>query len=340
MRFTPKLPHRLLLFSVALLSSAPLFPSDEKPSDAAAWTNPLVRERADPQVIREDGHYYFTATVPSYDRIELRRADTLAGLGAAAPAVIWQKHDQGAASHHIWAPELHRIDGKWYVYFAAGRADDIWAIRMYVLECASADPLAGPWVERGQIRTRLDSFSLDATTFEHRGVRYLCWAQHDPAIGGNTNLYLARMDTPWSVTGPQVMISKPEFAWETAGFRVNEGPAVLKHDGRIFLTYSASATDARYCLGLLTADANADLLQPASWFKSPKPVLATDEKARVFGPGHNSFTTLPDGRDVIVYHARDYRDIAGDPLNNPDRATRAGLVRWRADGTPDFTFGP
>lgn len=334
MRLTPQPPHRLFLFALALLSSAPVFSSDDQ---AAIWSNPLVRERADPQVIREGGHYYFSATVPSYDRIELRRADTLAGLGAAAPVVIWRKPAKGPASHHIWAPELHRIGGKWYVYFAAGRADDIWAIRMYVLECASADPLAGPWVERGQLKTRLDSFSLDATTFEHRGVRYLAWAQHDDAIGGNTNLYLARMDTPWSVTGPQVMISKPEFDWETRGFRVNEGPAVLIRNGRVWITYSASATDARYCLGLLSADETSDLLQPASWIKTSKPVLASDEQARVFGPGHNSFTTLPDGRDVIVYHARDYRDIPGDPLNNPDRATRASLVRWRADGTPEFT---
>lgn len=337
MRITPQPPRRLLLFFVALLTSSPLFSSDETPAGAAVWTNPLVLQRADPQVIREDGHYYFSATVPSYDRIELRRADTLAGLGAAAPVVIWRMHEKGPASHHVWAPELHRIGGKWYVYFAAGRADDIWAIRMYVLECASADPLAGPWVERGQIRTRLDSFSLDATTFEHRGVRYLVWAQHDDAIGGNTNLYIARMDTPWSVTGPQVMISKPELDWETRGFRVNEGPAVLIRNRRVWLTYSASATDAHYCLGLLSADENADLLQPASWIKSSKPVLATDESARVFGPGHNSFTTLPDGRDVLVYHARDYCDITGDPLNNPDRATRASLVRWRADGTPIFT---
>jgi len=326
--------------TVFLLMTAPFFSATADEGNSTGWANPIVRQRADPWVLRDEGHYYFTATVPAYDCIELRRADTLAGLGNAAPAVIWRMHASGPASHHIWAPELHHIGGKWYVYFAAGRADDIWAIRIYVLECASADPLAGPWTERGQLRTHLDSFALDATTFEHRGVNYLVWAQHDPAIGGNTNLYIARMDTPWSITGPQVLISKPEFPWETAGFRVNEGPAFLRHGDKVFLTYSASATDAHYCMGLLTAGANADLLDPASWKKSPRPVLATDEKAKVFGPGHNSFTTLPDGRDVIVYHARDYRDIKGDPLNNPDRATRADIIRWSADGTPVFGFDP
>jgi GH43 family beta-xylosidase len=338
MRFTPKLPRLLTLFAVALFASNSLFSSNPTPASAPAnWHNPLVRERADPCVLRDtDGTYLFTATVPAYDRIELSRANTLGELGAAKPVVIWTKHTSGPMSHHIWAPELHRIDGKWYIYFAAGRADDIWAIRIYVLECTSADPLAGPWIERGQLRTHLETFSLDATTFEHRGVRYLCWAQHNPATGGNTSLYLARMDTPWSITGQPVILSAPELPWETVGYRVNEGPAVLRHGDKVFITYSASATDANYCLGLLTADANADLLNPASWKKSPSPVLSTDEKSKVFGPGHNSFTTLPDGRDVIVYHARDYRDIKGDPLNNPDRATRASLIHWTPEGTPVF----
>ena len=71
-----------------------------------------------------------------------------------------------------------------------------------------------------------------------------------------------------------------------------------------------------------------------------RPVLSTSESDGVFGPGHNSFTTLPDGRDVLVYHARDYRDIEGDPLYNPDRHARASLVRWREDGSPVFGFGP
>lgn len=135
-------------------------------------------------------------------------------------------------------------------------------------------------------------------------------------------------------------LSKPDLPWETIGFRVNEGPAVLVRHGRVWLAYSASATDANYCMGLLSADENADLTDASSWKKSPVPVLATSDSARVFGPGHNSFTTLPDGRDVLVYHARDYRDIVGDPLNNPDRHTRASVLSWRPDGTPVFEFGP
>ena len=307
---------------------------------AHAYANPIVRQRADPHLTyHTDGFYYLTATVPEYDRIELRRARTIDGLAAAAPVAIWRKHASGPMGSHIWAPELHSIAGKWYVYFAAGGAEpeNVWAIRMYVLESSAANPLQGEWVERGQLKTNWESFSLDATTFVVRGTRYLAWAQKDPAIRGNTNLYLARMDSPLAITGRQVMISRPEFPWEQIRYWVNEGPAVLVRHGRVFLTYSAAGTGAEYGVGLLTADDTADLLDPASWRKSPEPVFTTHEVNGVFGPGHNSFTVSSDGKtDLLVYHARSYRDIPGDPLHDPNRHTRVQPITWRPDGTPDF----
>lgn len=50
-------------------------------------------------------------------------------------------------SYHIWAPEIHYLFGKWYIYFAGGEAEDIWKIRPYVLECSGDDPLTDEWVE-------------------------------------------------------------------------------------------------------------------------------------------------------------------------------------------------
>jgi len=310
------------------------------PTRAAAeeFNNPIVEQRADPFIYKHtDGFYYFSATAPEYDRIELRRAATIQELGAAAPKTIWTKHATGAMGAHIWAPEIHFIDGKWYIYFAAGYAEAIWNIRIFVLENASANPLEGTWEEKGQLKTNWSSFALDATTFEHRGARYLVWAQKAPKIEGNTNLYIAEMDTPWSIKGKQVMLSKPEYSWEQKLFWVNEGPAILKRNRRIFLAYSASGTDANYCLGLLTASEESNLLDPASWSKSPQPVFQTSRENGQYGPGHNCFTTSADGQDdVLVYHARNYEKIEGDPLNDPNRHTRVQILHWNADGTPDF----
>ncbi|MBJ9991360.1 glycoside hydrolase family 43 protein [Paenibacillus sp. S28] len=305
------------------------------------YNNPVVEQRADPWVYKHtDGYYYFTASVPEYDRIEIRRSKTLQGLGEAEPVVAWRKYETGPLSANIWAPEIHFIQGKWYIYFAAARTtetnDGLFDHRMYVLENDSANPLEGTWTEKGKIRTQWESFALDATTFEHNGVLYYVWAQKDPDIEGNSNLYISEMSSPWTLQGKQVVISTPEYPWEVIGFKVNEGAAVLKRNGRIFISYSASATDHNYCMGLLYADESADLLDPASWVKSPEPVFATNEENGQYGPGHNSFTVSEDGEDVIVYHARNYKEIIGDPLYDPNRHTRMQIFGWNEDGTPNF----
>ncbi|MFI7319858.1 family 43 glycosylhydrolase [Streptomyces venezuelae] len=335
--------RRLLLKSAALaagaLTAAPAVARATTPAARPApYANPLVRQRADPHIHRHtDGRYYFTATAPEYDRIILRRSRTLRGLATAEEAVVWRKHASGDMGAHIWAPEIHHIDGKWYLYFAAAPADDVWKIRMWVLENPHRDPFQGTWTEKGRIVTAWDTFSLDATTFTHRGSRYLAWAQYEPGMDNNTAVFLSRMADPWTLTGPQVRLTTPEYDWECVGFKVNEGASVIQRNGRVFMTYSASATDANYCLGLLTADAGSDLLDAASWRKSPRPVFTSNERTGQYGPGHNSFTVAEDGRtDVLVYHARQYKDITGDPLNDPNRHTRVQRLGWKPDGTPDF----
>ena len=302
------------------------------------FKNPIIEQRADPWVYKHtDGYYYFTASVPQYDCIELKRAKTIQELGSATPSVIWRKYPDGPMSANIWAPEIHFIDGKWYIYFAAARADSIFSHRVYVLENPSANPMEGTWEEKGQVKMNWESFSLDATSFEHRGTRYLVWAQKDPAIKGNTNLYIAPMSNPWTISGKQVMLTKPEYPWEIIGYWVNEGAAVIKKNGRIFISYSASATDHNYCMGLLTASEDSDLLDPNSWTKSPEPVFKSSSETGQYGPGHNSFTVSEDGsEDILVYHARNYKEIQGDPLFDPNRHTRAQKLEWNSDGTPNF----
>ena len=299
--------------------------------------NPIIFQRADPQILRDpQGRYLFTASVPEYDRVILRRADTIPGLGRAEERVIWQRPTSGRMGGHIWAPEIHQIDGRWYVYFAAGNSDDLFHIRTYVLECAGDDPLADEWPVLGQLETPWDTFTLDATSFEHRGTNYLCWAQHEPGIETNSNLYLAPLATPTTLAAPPARLTVPTYAWETQGYKVNEGAALLKHGENLFMTYSASATDARYCMGMLTTRADANLMDPASWAKSPVPVFDSAPEHCVWGPGHNSFTKAEDGTDLLVYHARNYRDIDGEPLYDPNRHTRVQPIMYDAAGTPVF----
>ena len=309
------------------------------------WNEPWILQRADPYIYRHtDGAYYFTASVPAYDGIVLRRADTLAALAQAPEVRIWEKHENGPMSEHIWAPELHFLDGCWYIYFAAGEKEDIWNIRPWVLACEGADPLSGKWTEKGKMRRApqdpfsFESFSLDATVFENKGQRYYVWAEKVGVGKQISNLYIAQMDTPWSLKTVQVLLTGPDYDWERVGFWVNEGPAVIKRGGRIYLTYSASETGAAYCMGMLTADEDADLLDPASWKKERYPVLASCEEKGIYGPGHNSFTTDGEGNDILVYHARTQKEITGDPLYNPNRHTMLMKVEWDSHQRPVFSF--
>jgi GH43 family beta-xylosidase len=298
----------------------------------------LVLQRADPWVHRHtDGSYFFIATAPEFDRIEMRRSDTIAGIRDAAPKVVWQKKDSGPMSEHIWAPELHHIDGVWYIHFAASAVEDPWRIRMYVLENRNENPMEGDWAELGQITTQHDSFALDATHFEHNGERYLIWAQSDIGNSYNSALWISKMRSPTQLTGRSTIMTQPQLDWETVGYKVNEGAAVLIANGKIFVTYSASATDHNYAMGLLVADEDSDLTDPKSWTKSPTPVFYTNERLNRFGPGHNSFVLAEDGETwLMVYHARDYKELDGNSLTDPNRHTYVRKLLWTTNGYPDF----
>ncbi len=324
------------------------------------YKNPLISERPDPQVSydEESGLYYFTSSYPAYktadkgyDRILLRTADTIQGLSAAKDVEIWKAPASGKMAKHVWAPELQKIGGKWYVFFAAGNSEDIWAIRPYVLVCQdSANPKdAESWKKSdgsAEIHAAASAdgsyfshMSLDMTYLENNGKHYVIWAEKD----GASRLYMQEInpDRPWMGTGGVICLTEPDYGWEREGEIVNEGPAVLKHDGKIFCAYSASGTGPEYCIGVLYAKETSDLMNPDSWVKLPYPLLTSKDVPGEYGPGHNSFTTDAGGNPVFVYHARSeecYQDQCAyadaDPLYDPCRHARVKNVHWSADGLP------
>ncbi|MBE5800633.1 MAG: alpha-N-arabinofuranosidase, partial [Clostridiales bacterium] len=129
----------------------------------------------------------------------------------------------------------------------------------------------------------------------------------------------------------------PTYAWERHEFWVNEGPAILRGEGKIFVAYSASDTSPAYCIGLLWADENADLMDISVWHKSNVPVFTTDAEKGLFGPGHNSFFKDENGQDYMAYHARPYDQIIGDPLYDPNRHCFIMKIDWK-DGMPVFSL--
>ncbi|MBR4626961.1 MAG: family 43 glycosylhydrolase [Ruminococcus sp.] len=327
-------------------------------SSAERYADPFIKERADPYVIKgEDGWYYFTASYPAYgsvdkgyDRIILRRSRTVAGLADAEEITIWKAHPDGIMSKHIWAPEMHFIGGKWYIYFAAGASGNVWAIRPYVLVC-DGDPYTGNWTELGQMQASAGDtesfagFSLDMTYFENNGRHYVVWAE----IKGDSSLFMAEIDpeVPNRLVSRPILLTKPEYKWEMVNNRVNEGAAVLVTDKKVYVFFSASGTGSEYCVGRLEADRTADLLDVSSWKKLSEPVLETADLEGVSGPGHNSFVVDENGCLLIVYHARPESHSSGkcetyskDPLYDPCRHTRIKQVLFAPDGTPVIDVDP
>ncbi len=310
----------------------------------ATFTNPLLPTGPDPWVEYKDGVYYYMNTTAI--NLTVWRTRNIADLGTAEKKVVWTPPATGPYSRDIWAPEIHFLSGKWYIYFAADGATNQ-SHRIWVIENASADPFQGEWTFKGKVAETSDKWAIDASVFEDKGQFYMIWSGWGDDKNGTQSIYIARMKNPWTIDGPRTRVSTPEYAWEKIGdvdrkkqpgdpphIDVNEGPEMLKHDDKLFLIYSASAcwTDY-YALGMLEAASGSDLLNPASWKKSSKPVFQQSPAAGVYAPGHNGFFKSPDGKqDWIIYHANSQ---PGQGCGG-HRSPRAQPFTWNTDGTPNF----
>lgn len=296
--------------------------------------NPVLGQGADPFVVVVDGQYHQVFSSTDGRGVSMRSSSSLATLASAPEQEVFRGGTDGSPCCEWWAPELHRLDGRWYVYVAADDGDNEHH-RSYVL---SADAVTGPYRFDGQLRLPGDRWAIDATVLAVGDASYVVWSGWPGSTNGEQDLYLARLASPTTTRGEATRISRPELAWEThagsVGVLVNEGPAALVRDGKVFLTYSGSGCwTPQYALGLLTADATADLLDPASWTKSPEPVFAPAPGSGLYGTGHNSFFTSPDGQQTwLLYHA------VTDPGGScgADREVYAQPVAFAADGTPQL----
>jgi GH43 family beta-xylosidase len=329
-----------LIAAVILLTAWPALCRAQATS-AETFHNPLLPVGPDPWVISDNGFYYYMNSMGS--NLTVWKTRDITDLAHAEKKVVWTPPASGPYSKDLWAPELHRLDGKWYIYFAAdaGRNE---SHRIYVVENDSADPLQGEWVFKGKIADATDKWAIDATVFEDKGQRYILWSGWEGDSDGEQRIYIAHLKDPLTIDSARVTVTYPKYPWEHVGdllnraemphVDVNEGPEILQHGEDVFLIYSASGcwTDY-YALGLVRAKSGTNLLDPASWSKAQYPVFSEYPLGAVYGPGHNGFFKSPDGKeDWIIYHANPARNQGcGDK-----RSPRIQPFTWNPDGTPDF----
>jgi len=289
--------------------------------------NPILPPHsADPWMIFHEGFYYYCQSANGDRGIALRRSETIAGIGDENPSVVWEAPSRGMNSRSVWAPELHRIGDKWFIYYCAddGRNENH---RMWVLESESGSPF-GPYRCRGRLETY--GWAIDGTPLVlDDGRLFLVWSGWPGRTNGRQNIYIAPMSDPCTVSGPRVLIASPTEQWECIGMPICEGPQVLQSAGKIFVVYSASASWTEdYCLGQLT-NSDGDVLNPASWIKRGPVFKKTED---VWGLGHCSFVKSPcQTQDWIIYHSKSSRAPGWE-----DRDVHAKPFAWTLECHPDF----
>ncbi len=272
------------------------------------------------------GGFYYYCESRNKRQVFIRRSKTLAGIGQDPGVCVWTAPSRGKNSDNVWAPELHLIDGRWFIYYAAddGRNENH---RMWALECDGPDP-RGKYRSCGRLET--GGWAIDGTVLVlDDGRKYFIWSGWPGRRNIQQNLYIASMRDPVTLAGGRVLLSTPEKPWERAAMPICEGPQVLKRNGDIFIVYSASASwTSDYCLGLLH-NKSTDVLNPATWTKHGPVFQKTDQ---VWGVGHCSFVkSLCQTEDWIIYHSKSSRGQGWE-----DRDVHAKRFTWTGDGFPDF----
>ncbi|KAF2198380.1 putative xylan 1,4-beta-Xylosidase [Delitschia confertaspora ATCC 74209] len=307
-------------------------------------------------------------TYTTNNNITLLRSRVLTDWDLAEQKAIFIPTPGMNYSTDIWAPELHSIDGNWYVIFTADPNSDTpspevdmfcdWNCpavhhRMFVLEGLGPDPWAATYTYKAQLNT-YDQFAIDGTYFTHpTGLYhiYSCWYRQYDAWPAN--LCITKMSNPWTVSSnfsERQIISVPSNPWEKTPYgrpfnerlSSNEGPQQLTNPatGQTFVIYSAARSDNRnYCLGQLELVGD-DPMNPQDWRKYNEGcVFYQNHLEGAYGVGHASFTKSPDGsEDWIVYHG----------MRNPTNGWSARTIRtqkfgWNKEGSPKFPrpgYGP
>ena len=254
----------------------------------------------DPFVFYKRGNFYHLFS--RNDGLWIKESKTLEGLANIAPTKVF---DAGEFKE-LWAPELHFIDDKCYIYVAMDDGDNF-NHRMYVLENHSSNPL-DKFKLHGQIVTDENKWAIDGSLLRYKDKLYFIWSGWEEDVNVAQNIYIQEMIDPFTTTGKRVLLSRPEYEWEKLGSdiengapTINEGPYAVYGEKLIHIVYSGSGSWCDdYCLGLLTFK-GGDILNPKNWIKKDKPILSKTFTA--LGPGHASFFDDPrDGKKYVTYH--------------------------------------
>jgi GH43 family beta-xylosidase len=281
---------------------------------------------ADPYIITHDNVYYLIESCN--ESISIRRSREISHLANAPKETVWwEPSDDVMHRKQLWAPELHQINGVWTILVAASCGKNP-SHRSIVLRSQTDSPM-GPYKVVGKASPKDDCWSIDMTYLEHEGQLYGIWSgwEHNK-VRNRQNIYIAKMDSPWTMCSDRVCISTPEHNWETSVMAINEGPQILKKDNILIgIIYSANASwTHEYTQGMLKF-VGGDLLDQKSWQKLPVPISD-------YNIGHLSFFKHAENdEDWVAYHEKTKTEYGWK-----DRIVKARKVTWTDDSIPHLRF--
>lgn len=305
MDFTTRLKTSLftvLISVVSILSGCAGSKSD------ITYTNPLRTVDgdtiyiADPFVYKHEGIYYMTGTTSVDSKFEYYTSPDLINWNFGG--ILYQRPDDHFGKDCFWAPEVKYYQGKFYMTYSCHDP-----ARGMLLTClAVSDTPGGPFKDLYTPWFAPEYSAIDCHIFvddddaQTPYLFYSCNGHRDGYAFGE--IYVAKMKPDLSgFDSEPTLISRASQQWELVRSdinRCNEGPFVIKHDGRYYMTYSANDTGYEF-YGIGVSVAKSPL---GPWEKlESNPLMTTDLDNGISSPGHNSIVESPDGSEqFIVYH--------------------------------------
>lgn len=263
----------------------------------------------DPFTLLYEGKYYIYATNAG-DGFKVYSSDDLVHL--KDEGYCYKNSPWGIGS--FWAPEVIYYNGKFIMHFTA-RWKKTNTLRM---STAIADSPLGPFIDISDEPVFDFGYaSIDGTAFiDDDGQNYFYFSRDcsENLVNGihESHIYCVKMDKDMlRPVGEPIFISAPTTDWEkkSGDWRWNEGPAMLKHNGKYYLSYSANYYAGKYYSVCYSVSD-----KPTEGFVKAEenPIMAYIE-GEISGPGHNAYFINKQGELMTSFHIHtDYDHPTGN----------------------------
>jgi GH43 family beta-xylosidase len=270
----------------------------------SGYTNPLnpQTDNADPCIVYCNKTKYYYGIYTGGTSLRLHRAKKLGDLFSNDESeIIYRANEADDTYGFLWAPELHYIDGWWYLYTSTHQtATNRYLKHVICLKAKSEDLLEG-FEFAAHINKEL--FAIDPTIYQDRKNQklYICFSA---MIDGEQKLAIQELKNPTEPIGDYTVIASAKYDWELVPpydkMKINEGAYFIENQGRLFIVYSGNGCwSDDYILGVLEF-VGTDMLSADAWVKHPEPVMTKGNGN--YGPGHATFFYSPDQSELWIAH--------------------------------------